>query len=197
MVLEKTLESPSDSKEIKPPNPKENQPLIVTGRTDAEAPILWPTDAMSWLIGKDPDSGKDWRQKEKGTTEDEMVGWHHQLSACEFKQTLGDNEWQGSLVFMDSQRVRHDWGTEQQQEVTCLPIHTPGGDPIDDSPQSIWSTPCVCVCVCVCVSWGRGGEVKSLGTSWGENQGWKSWRAHGSPPVSIASSAGTRHQKEI
>ena len=65
MVLEKTLESPSDSKEIKPLNPKENQPLIVTGRTDAEAPILWPTDAVSWLIGKDPDSGKDWRQKEK------------------------------------------------------------------------------------------------------------------------------------
>ena len=79
--LEKTLESPLDSKEIKPVNPKGNQPWIFIGRTDAEAeaPILWLPDAKSRLIGKDPDAGKDWGQAEKGTTEDEMVGWHHRL----------------------------------------------------------------------------------------------------------------------
>ena len=78
MVLEKTLESPLDSK-IKPVNPKGNQSWIVTGRTnaEAEAPILWPLDVKSRLTGKDPDAGKDWRQEEKGTTEDEMAGWHH------------------------------------------------------------------------------------------------------------------------
>ena len=78
VMLEKTLESPLDSKEIKPINPKGNQPWIFIGRTDAEAEalILWPPDSMSWLIRKDIDAGKDWRQVEKGTTEDEMVGWH-------------------------------------------------------------------------------------------------------------------------
>ena len=81
VVLEKTLESPLDSKEIKPVNPKGNQPWIFIGRTDAEAkiPILWPPDAKNWLIGKELDTGKDWRQKEKGITEDEMVEWHHWL----------------------------------------------------------------------------------------------------------------------
>ena len=100
VVLEKTLESPLDCKEIKPDNPKGNQPWIFTGRTDAkaEAWILWPPDVKSWLIGKDPDAGKDWRQ-EKGTAEDEMVGWHHQLNGHEFEQTLGDREGQGSLAF--------------------------------------------------------------------------------------------------
>ena len=82
VVLEKTLESPLDCKEIKPVNPKGNQSWIFIGRTDAEAeaPVLWPPDAKNWLIGKDPGAGKDWRQEEKGTTEDEMVGWHHQLN---------------------------------------------------------------------------------------------------------------------
>ena len=76
MVLEKTLDSPLNSKEIKPVNPKENQSWIFVGRTDAEAetPVLWPPDVKNWLIGKDPDAGKDWRQEEKGTTEDEMAG---------------------------------------------------------------------------------------------------------------------------
>ena len=94
MVLEKTLESLLDCKEIKPINPKGNQPWLFTGRTDAqsEAPILWPPDAKSQLIGKVPDAGKDWRQEEKGATEDEMVGWHHQLNGRKFKQTLGDIE---------------------------------------------------------------------------------------------------------
>ena len=96
VVLEKTLESLLDCKEIQPVHPKGNQPLILIGRTDAEAetPILWPPDANSWLIGKDPDAGKDWRWEEKGTREDEMVGWHHWLNGHEFEQTPG----QGSLV---------------------------------------------------------------------------------------------------
>ena len=77
VVLEKTLESPLNSMEIKPANGKGNQPWIFTGRTDAEAPILGPSDAKNWLIGKDPDAGRDWGQEEKGVTEHEMVGWHH------------------------------------------------------------------------------------------------------------------------
>ena len=81
VVLEKTLESPLDCKKIKPVNPKGNQSWIFIERTnaEAEAPIVWPPDVKNWLIGKDSDAGKDWRQEEKGTTEDEMVGWHHQL----------------------------------------------------------------------------------------------------------------------
>ena len=92
VVLEKTLESPLGSKEIKPVNPKGNQPWIFIGRTDAEAPILWPPDAKSWLIGKDPDAGKDWRQEEKWVIEDKMVGWHHQLNGHDFEQTPGGTE---------------------------------------------------------------------------------------------------------
>ena len=100
VILERPLESPLESKEIKPGNPKGNQPWIFTGRTDdeAEAPILWPAGAKSWLIGKDPDAGKDWRQEENGVTEDEMVGWHHWLSGHELEQTLEDGEGQGSLT---------------------------------------------------------------------------------------------------
>ena len=100
MVLEKTLESPLDCKEIKPVNPKGNQPWIFIGRTDAEseAPILWPPDAKSWLIVKDPDAGQDWRQEEKGATEDEMVGWHHWINGHESEQAPGDGEGQGSLA---------------------------------------------------------------------------------------------------
>ena len=92
--LEKTLESPFNSKEIKPVNSKGNQSWIFTGRTDteAEAPILRLPDAKSWLTGKDPDAGKDCRKEEKGVTEDEMVGWHHWPNGHEFEQTLGDSE---------------------------------------------------------------------------------------------------------
>ena len=96
-MLEKTLENSLDRKEIKPVNPKGNQSCIFIGRTDAEAPILWPPDEKSPLIGKDPDAGKDRRQEEK-MTEDKMVRWHHQLNGHEFKQALGDGEGQGSLV---------------------------------------------------------------------------------------------------
>ena len=101
VVLEKTLESPLDCKEIQPVNPKGDQPWIFIGRTDAkaEAPILWPPDLKSWLIGKDPDAGKDWRLEKKGMTENEMVGWHHWLNGLEIEQTLGDNGGQGNLGY--------------------------------------------------------------------------------------------------
>ena len=87
MVFEKTLESPLDCKKIQPVNPKGNQSWIFIGKTDAEAEtlILWPPDVKSWLIGKDPDAQQDWKQEEKGMTEDEVVGWHHQFNAHEFE----------------------------------------------------------------------------------------------------------------
>ena len=96
VVLGKTPESPLDCKKIKPVNPKGNQPWIFIGRSDAEAPILWPPDVKSWPIWKDPDAGKDWGQEEKGTTEDEMVGWHHWLDGREFEQALGVDNGQGA-----------------------------------------------------------------------------------------------------
>ena len=121
VVLEKTLESPLDSKETKPVNSKGNRPWIFIGRTDAEAevPILWPLDAKSQLIGKDPDDGKDWRQEEKWATEDEKIGWRHQLNGHEFEQTPGDSEGQGSLACCSPRgcRVRLDLATEQQQQL--------------------------------------------------------------------------------
>ena len=100
VVLEKLLESPLDSKEMKPVNPKDSELWIFPGRTDAEAeaPILRPPDVKSQLIGKDPDAGKDWRQEEKGTTEDEFAGWHHQLDGHEFEQASGVCDEQGSLA---------------------------------------------------------------------------------------------------
>ena len=108
VMLEKTLESPLDCKEMKPVNPKGNQSWIFFGRTNAEAetPMLWAPDVKSWLIGKDPDAGKAWRQEEKGTKEDEMVGWHPWLSGQEFEQALWDREGQrrtGVLQSMGSQ----------------------------------------------------------------------------------------------
>ena len=134
VVLEKTLEGPLDSKEIKQVNPKGNQPWIFIGRTDAKAvaPILWSPDAkFSQLIGKDPDAGKNWRQEEKRATEDEMVGWHHWLKRHEFEQILvgmvKDREvWH--LQFMQSQRAGHNLATEQQGYslvVQWLRLHGP------------------------------------------------------------------------
>ena len=101
-----------------------DQSWIFIGRTDAEVetPILWPSDAKNQLIGKDPDPGKDCRQEEKGMTEDEMVGWHHQLNEHEFEQTPGIGEGQGSLACCGPrglQRVGHDWTTKQQQQHEC------------------------------------------------------------------------------
>ena len=100
MVLEKTLESPLDCKEIQPVHAKGDQSWIFIGRTDAEAeaPILWPPDAKNWLIWKDPDAGQDWGQEEKGMTEDEMVGWHYWLDGHEFERAPGVGEGQGSLA---------------------------------------------------------------------------------------------------
>ena len=99
-MLEKILESPLDCKEIKPVNPKGYQSWIFIGKTnaEAEAPIIWPPDAKSRLTGKDPDAGKDWRQEEKGMTEDEMVGWHHRLNGYEFEQAPEDGGRQGGLA---------------------------------------------------------------------------------------------------
>ena len=102
VVLEKTLESPLDSKEIKPVNLKGNQPWIFIGRTDAEVPMFWPPDVKSRLTGKDPDAGKDWAQEEKGTTKDEMVGRQHWLNGHELEQTPGDSEGQRSLACCSS-----------------------------------------------------------------------------------------------
>ena len=100
IVVLKTLESPLNSNEIKPVNSKGNQPWIFTGRTDAaaEAPVLWPPVAKSWLIRKDPDVGKEWRQEEKGTAEDENIGWHHRFNGHEFEQAPGVGDGQSSLA---------------------------------------------------------------------------------------------------
>ena len=112
--LEKTLESPLDCKEIQPVHPKGNQSWIFIGKTDTEAetPILWPPDAKSWLIGKDPAAGKDWRQEKKGTTEDEMVWWHHRLDGHEFEQALRADDGQGTLACYSSQSQKEPDMTE-------------------------------------------------------------------------------------
>ena len=116
VVLEKTLESPLDSKEIQPVHPIRNQSWVFIGRTDAEAetPIFWLPDAKNWLVGKDPDVGKDWRREEKGPTDDEMVGRHHRLNG---RVWLNSGRWwwtgrPGVLLSMESQRVGLDWVTE-------------------------------------------------------------------------------------
>ena len=109
VVLEKTLESPMDRKESQPVHPKGDQSWVFIGRTDVEAetPILWPPHAKSWLIGKDSDAGMDWGQEEKGTTEDEMAGWHHWLDGHESECTPGVGDGQGSLACCDS------WGLKK------------------------------------------------------------------------------------
>ena len=111
VVLEKTLESPLDCKEIQLVDPKGDQSWVFTGRTDVEAetPILWPPEAKSWLIWKDPDAGKDWGLEEKGTTEDEMVGWHHWLNGHEFGWTLKVGDGQGGLLCYSS------WGRKESE----------------------------------------------------------------------------------
>ena len=113
VVLEKTLESPLDCKVIQPFHPKGNQSWIFIGRTDAEAetPVRWPPDAKNWLIWKDPDAGKDWRQEEKGMTLVEIVGWHHRLDGHEFEQTPGVSGGQGSLACYSPWCVHKDLDT--------------------------------------------------------------------------------------
>ena len=120
VVLEKPPESPLDCKEIEPVNPRGNQSWIFIGMTDieAETPILRPPDVKNWLIGKDSDVGKDWREEEKGMTEDEIVGWHHQLDGRKFEQALGIGEGQGNLACWSPWgcKVGHDWATELNWE---------------------------------------------------------------------------------
>ena len=116
MVLEKSLQSPLDCKAIKPVNPKGNQSWIFIGRTDAEAeaetPILWPPDVKNWLIWKDPDAGEDWGQ-EKGTAQDEVVGWHHRHDGHEFEQVLGVGDGQGGLASCSPWGCKESDTTEQ------------------------------------------------------------------------------------
>ena len=116
VVMEKTFESPLECKEIQPVHSKGDQSWVFIGRTDAEAetPILWPPHEKSQLIGKDPDARRDWGQKEKGTTEDEMAGWHHRLDAHEFRWTPGVGSGQGGLVCCDS------WGCKESDTMERL-----------------------------------------------------------------------------
>ena len=116
VVLEKTLESPLPCKEIQPVHPKGDQSRVLVGITDAEAvtPVLCPPHAESWLIGKDPDAGRDWGQEEKGTTEDKMARWHHWLNGHEFKWTLGVGDGQGGLACCDS------WGRKESDTTEWL-----------------------------------------------------------------------------
>ena len=116
VVLEKTLESPLDCKEIQPVHPKGDQSWVFIGRTDVEAEslILWPPDVKSWLICRDPDAGKDWGQEEKETTEDEMIGWHHQLNRHWFGWTLGTGDGQGGLACCGS------WGHKESDTTAWL-----------------------------------------------------------------------------
>ena len=135
VVLEKTLESPLDCKESQPVYPKGNQSWIFIGRTDAEAetPILWPPDAKNWLIWKDPDAVRDWGQEEKGRTEDEMVGRHHQLNGHEFEQAPGVGEEQGGLAFYSPRGRKESDTTEWLDWTDCYA-------------QTFMRQFCVCIC---------------------------------------------------
>ena len=116
VVLEKTLESPLDCKEIQPFHSEGDQPWDFFGRNDAKAehPVLWPPHVKSWLIGKDSDAGRDWGQEEKGTTEDEMAGWHHWLNGCESEWTPAVGDGQGGLTCCDS------WGHKESDRTEHL-----------------------------------------------------------------------------
>ena len=135
VVLEKTLESTLESKEIKPVNPKGSQSWIFIGRTDAEAeyPILWPPDVKNWLIGKDPDAGKAWRQ-EKRLKKDKMVGWYHRLDGHEFEQAPGDDEGQGSLVWCRT------WGHKELDTTDWLNNSNKGGSVVKNLPANAGDT---------------------------------------------------------
>ena len=135
VVLEKTHECPLDCKEIQPVHPKGDQSWVFIGRTDVEAetPILWPPDVKSWLTGKDPDAGKDWGQEEKGTTEDEIAGWHHWLNGHGFGWTLAVGDGQGGLACCGS------WGLKESDMAEWLNWtelnHHPIPKPDNDSTQ--------------------------------------------------------------
>ena len=129
VVLEKTLESPLDCRDIKPVHSKGNQSWIFIGRTDAEteAPILRLPNVKNWLIGKDPDAGKGWRQEEKGMTEDEMVGWHHQLNGHEFEQTPRVGDGQGSLACCSPWGCKESHMTERLNWTEAQKFWKPAG----------------------------------------------------------------------
>ena len=125
VVLEKTLESPLDCKEIQPVHPKGDQSWVFFGKNDAKAetPVLWPPHAKRWLIGKDSDAGRDWGQEEKGTTEDEMAGWHHWLVGHEFEWIPGVGEGQGGLACCNSWGHEESDTTEQLNELNWTEHH--------------------------------------------------------------------------
>ena len=166
LCLKKSLENPLDCKDIQPVNPKRNQSRTLTGSTDAEASILWPPDVKNWLTGKDPDAGKDWRPEEKGMTEDEMVGWHHQLNGHVSEQAPGWTRRPGVLQSMGSQRVRHDWA-KQPWSVTYFVVLNVGTCPLlgrgsghlqghqkqlpRGSQVAAWT---FCLTVCIPILWG-------------------------------------------
>ena len=152
VVLDKTLESPLDCKEIQPVHPKGDQPWVFIGRNDAKAqtPVLWPPHAKSWLIGKDSDAGRDWGQEEKGTTEDEMAGWHHRFDVCEFEWTLGVGDGQGGLSCCDS------WGCKELDTTEWLNWTE---EKISSCPQFTFKKKKKNVCVSVC---------REKETVWGE-----------------------------
>ena len=150
VVLEKTLESPLDYKEVQRVHPKGDQSWVFIGRTDVEAetPTLWPPDAKSWLIWKDPDAGKDWGQEEKGTTEDEVVGWHHRLNGCGFGWTLGVDDGQGGLVCCGSWLVKSWTLLSDWTELNTLSLH--GGLYLNVTPPLYLA---FCFLIVIIVSW--------------------------------------------
>ena len=125
VVLERTLESPLDSKEIQPVHPKGNQSWIIIGRTNAEdeTPILWPSDAKNWLIRKAPDAGKVWWQEEKGTTENKMVGLHHWLEGHEFEKTSGVGDGHGSPACYSPWGCKESYMTERLNWTECIYVN--------------------------------------------------------------------------
>ena len=139
VVLEETLEIPLDCKEIQPVHPKGNQSWIFIGRTDAEAEtlIFWPPDAKNWLMWKDPDVGKDWKQEEKGTTEDEMVGWHHQHNGHGFGWTPGVGDGQGGLACCGSWSHKESDTTERLNWTERL--YSRNKVENVNNPQKVWS----------------------------------------------------------
>ena len=142
VVLEKTLESPLDCKEIQPVHSEGDQSWVFIGRNDAKAetPILWPPHAKSWFIGKGSDAGRDWGQEEKGTTEDEMAGWHHWLYGHEFEQTLGVGDGQGGLECCDSWGHKESDTTERLNWTEHI-LGFPGGS---DSTESAYNARDLC-----------------------------------------------------
>ena len=197
VVLEKTLESPLDCKEIQPVHPKGNQSWIFFGRTDAKAetPILWPPHVKSWLIANDSDAGRDWGPKKKGTTEDKMSGWHHQLNGHEFEWTLGVGDGQGGLACCKLWGCRRqtwlsDWtqlnwsNAEERTFVLFFSLRIPDPQSPLWKPQTPFSSLGTLNFLPVCLGIVSLGYMKrcwcwaklKLGGE-GDNRGWDGWTA--------------------